>query len=77
MNHTIAYLVGGVWLVLALVGWIAAVPTVLSTSTFLWANVATLSVVIALPALLRAGQPSRSMAAILYDTEHPDDRSGR
>jgi hypothetical protein len=74
MTHKIALIVGGVWLVLALVAWVTVVPAVMSVSTFLWANLAALGLAVALPAILRAGQPSRSMGGILYDAEHPEKR---
>jgi hypothetical protein len=74
MSHKLSYLVAGGWAVAALIAWVTAVPNLISSSTFLWANVAALGLAVALPAILRGGRPSRSMGGTLYDTEHPEGR---
>jgi hypothetical protein len=74
MSHKTAYLVTGVWLVFALLAWFAAVPAVVSVSTFVWVNAIVLAVVLGMPAILRGGQSSRSIGGILYDAEHSDVR---
>lgn len=74
MERKTTYTVSGLWLVVALVVWMAAVPAAISTSTFVWMNALVFGGIFALGAIMRGGQTSRSIGGILYDTENPDLR---
>jgi len=68
--------VGLIWLPIAVLAWFVGVPGWISLANLSWLNVLALGLCAALLAVQRAGLPSRSIARILYDTEHPG-RSGR
>lgn len=71
MSHKIAYGVGGLWFVIALVLWAVAVPATLSLSTLMWATAMVVGVIATALAVQRSGEQTRSIAGILYDTDHP------
>lgn len=71
MGNKVTFGVAGLWIGLALLVWWFAVPSVLSTGTFVWTSVIALGGIATLFALMRTGQQTRSMGGILYDTEHP------
>jgi hypothetical protein len=60
-----------VWLSITLVVWAVAVPQWLSLAGLAWLNTFVFALFTVLLAVQRTGRPSRSIAGILYDTEHP------
>jgi hypothetical protein len=59
-----------IWLSIAILAWLVAVPQWISPVNLVWLSGFALVFCAILLAVQRAGQPSRSVAAILYDTEH-------
>ena len=69
--------------VLALVGlyaavevavWLAFVPQSVSAPTFAWVSILGLVTMIAVVSTMVGARPTRSIAHVLYDTEHPGSR---
>jgi len=64
------WIVGTAWVAAVIATLLLAVPSRMSVATFLWVNAAILSVAGIVVASLRAAGPTRSIAHVLYDTEH-------
>lgn len=62
------------WLVLAAAAWVALVPDAISSATFAWANSAVVVVTALAVILARTARPTRSIAHVLYDVEHPSEQ---
>ena len=58
------------WITVAVVLWVAAVPSRISVSTFCWLNGAVLALAAAFVSAVQSAGPARSIAHILYDTDH-------
>lgn len=50
--------------------WLTTVPSWLSVTTFWWLNAAAMALAAVLVTTLRSAGPTRSVAHVLYDTEH-------
>jgi hypothetical protein len=70
-TSSIVYLLAGTWLVIAAIVWFALVPVVLSPAVFAGINVAALVLVAVAAWIALDTAPTRSLAGLLYDTEHP------
>ena len=68
-------LVAAAWLACALLAWSLAVPTWISLANLAWLNALALAVSGTFVAVHQAGRPRPSIAAVLYEAEHP--RSNR
>lgn len=55
----------------SIAAWFAAVPGVVSAQTFAWVSVLALLTTIAVAATTVSARPTRSIAHVLYDVEHP------
>ena len=59
------------WFALAAVVWMVAVPSVLSAATLAWIAVLGFAGLAGLLIVQRWHEPTRSLAEMLYDTDHP------
>jgi hypothetical protein len=62
---------GGLYVAGELAAWFALVPDVLSVGTFAWTSAMAFITVIAASASIARARPTRSIAHVLYDVEHP------
>ena len=62
------------WFAVAAVLWMVAVPSVISSSTLAWIAVLGFGGLAGLIAVQRWHEPTRSLAEMLYDTDHPAAR---
>lgn len=58
------------WMTIVVILWLAAVPSWVSPSTFFWLNAATMAIAAVFVTAVRSAGPTRSIAHVLYDTEH-------
>ena len=76
LTHLNNLTVGALWIALAVIGWFVLVPAVISAMTFAWLN-GVIALGFAALFIKRRSQPVRSMAGILYDTEHQEKKPTR
>jgi hypothetical protein len=70
-TSSVICLLAGTWLVVAAIVWFTLVPAVLSPAVFAGVNAAALVLVAAAAWIALDTAPARSLAGLLYDTEHP------
>ncbi|HSC25805.1 MAG TPA: hypothetical protein VLD67_00940 [Vicinamibacterales bacterium] len=61
----------GLWVFAALGAWVGLVPERLSAVSFAWANLLTLLLIVVGSAVAARGRPTRSIAHVIHDVEHP------
>jgi hypothetical protein len=59
-----------IWMTVAVAIWLTTVPSWLSVTTFWWLNAAAMGLAGILVTTWRSAGPTRSVAHVLYDTEH-------
>jgi hypothetical protein len=64
------WIYAAIWSIAALLGWFVAVPSWISPVTFGWLNAAAVALAATLAATIHSGHPTRSVAHLIYDTEH-------
>lgn len=62
------------WAGLALAIWTLFVPAPVSVSAFAWINVAMALSIALIVMFARFAEPTRSIAHVIYDVEHPSER---
>jgi hypothetical protein len=72
-TRQVLWLTLGILGVLGLVGWAGLGPRWLSGQTFGWLSALGIVLVGIVLLTIRAGQPTRTVAHVLYDAEHPDN----
>lgn len=74
LTLTNAGVVAGAWALAAAIVWMLLVPRLLSTTNFVWVNVAAAVGIVLFARISRGSQNDRSMSDIIYDTEHKEER---
>lgn len=64
----------GLYAVLEIAVWLAFVPQNVSAQTFTWVSILGLVTTAAAISTMIGARPTRSIAHVLYDTEHPGSR---
>jgi hypothetical protein len=64
-------ILGVLWIALASATWFVLVPVGISPMAFGWLNGGVLIFALVIGWIVRDASPGRSLAGILYDTEHP------
>jgi hypothetical protein len=64
------WIFAAIWMIVAVATWAATVPGWLSLTTFFWLNAAGFGLAAVVVAMIRSAAPTRSVAHVLYDTEH-------
>jgi len=60
-----------IWAAVTVVAWAAFVPDRMSGATLGWMSAAVIALCVVAVSVVRAGRSPRSIAQLLYDTEHP------
>jgi hypothetical protein len=68
---TTLIVLGVVWIGIVAAIWLAFVPASISVTTFGWLSAVLGVAVVAVAGVTRGARPTRSIAHLLYDVEHP------